>query len=260
MRAWLAIAMVGAAFLTTSVWAQRGGHAGFSGARPAVTARASAMHGSFMTRPGFAGVRTRPAWSTRPFGNGAFGQPFVNGAFGFRGNFHHHHHGPFFGFGFGSPYYGYGYGYGGYYGYYPGYYYPYYPLFADSYDYGSSADAYNQQNSQLQQQVGQLSNEISVLQAEQEEQAEQAAQQSASQASTPPPPAAQASRETASNREPTTLVFRDGKTEQVQNYAIAGKTLWIFNEQRARRIPLSDLNIPATKQTNEDRGVTFQLP
>jgi hypothetical protein len=59
---------------------------------------------------------------------------------------------------------------------------------------------------------------------------------------------------------PTTLVFLDGKAERIQNYAIVGRTLWVFNEQRARKIPVSELNIPATRKANEDHGVEFSVP
>jgi hypothetical protein len=59
---------------------------------------------------------------------------------------------------------------------------------------------------------------------------------------------------------PTQLVFRDRRTEQVQNYAIVGKTFWVLDAQRAKKIPLAELDIPATKKANDDRGVEFQLP
>ncbi len=58
----------------------------------------------------------------------------------------------------------------------------------------------------------------------------------------------------------TTLVFRDGHRETVQNYAIVGKTLWVFNETRAKKVPLSELDLSATKRDNEDRGVEFNIP
>jgi hypothetical protein len=60
--------------------------------------------------------------------------------------------------------------------------------------------------------------------------------------------------------EPTQLVFRDKRTQAVQNYAIVGQTFWVFSERRARKIPLADLDIPATKKANDDRGVEFHLP
>ena len=59
---------------------------------------------------------------------------------------------------------------------------------------------------------------------------------------------------------PTELVFRDKHTEEVQNYAIVGQTFWILNAEKARKIPIAQLDIPATQKANEDRGVDFQLP
>ena len=56
------------------------------------------------------------------------------------------------------------------------------------------------------------------------------------------------------------LVFRDKHTQEVQNYAVVGGTLWIFSEQRATKLPLSWLDIDATTKANEDRGVNFRVP
>jgi len=58
----------------------------------------------------------------------------------------------------------------------------------------------------------------------------------------------------------TDLVFRDKHTEEVQNYAIVGQTVWILTADRARKIPISDLDLAATRKANEDRGVEFALP
>jgi len=63
-----------------------------------------------------------------------------------------------------------------------------------------------------------------------------------------------------SDSDKTELVFRDKHVEEVQNYAIVGQTLWILSGQRARKIPLTELDIPATKKANDNRGVDFQLP
>lgn len=72
------------------------------------------------------------------------------------------------------------------------------------------------------------------------------------------------SREKAPAREeelvPTVLVFRDGHTETVSNYAIVGQTLWAFSERRARKISLSGLDLDATRKANEEQGVEFRLP
>jgi hypothetical protein len=59
---------------------------------------------------------------------------------------------------------------------------------------------------------------------------------------------------------PTLLVFRDKHTQEVQNYAVVGGTLWLFSEQRATKLPLSWLDIDATTKANDERGVDFRLP
>jgi len=59
---------------------------------------------------------------------------------------------------------------------------------------------------------------------------------------------------------PTTLVFRDQHKEEIQNYAIVGNTLFSFSAERTQKIPLSDLDIPATTKVNGDRGVNFKVP
>jgi hypothetical protein len=58
----------------------------------------------------------------------------------------------------------------------------------------------------------------------------------------------------------TVLVYKDGHTETVSNYAIAGNTLWIFNQSRAKKVSLTELNLTATKRDNEEHGVQFVLP
>jgi len=59
---------------------------------------------------------------------------------------------------------------------------------------------------------------------------------------------------------PTTLVFRDQHKEEIQNYAIVGNTLWNFSPLRTQKIPLSEIDIPATTKVNDDRGVSFKMP
>lgn len=58
----------------------------------------------------------------------------------------------------------------------------------------------------------------------------------------------------------TLLVFKDRHQEEVENYAIVGQTLWTFAPQHNQRIPLSDLDLTATAQANDDRGLTFRIP
>ncbi len=59
---------------------------------------------------------------------------------------------------------------------------------------------------------------------------------------------------------PTTLVFKDGHQIEVSNYAIVSQTLYDLTPGHHRRIALADLDLPATQQQNDDRGVDFQLP
>jgi hypothetical protein len=56
------------------------------------------------------------------------------------------------------------------------------------------------------------------------------------------------------------LVFRDGHQMEVENYAIVGDTLYDFTPGHARKLALSQLDLNATVQANDDRGVDFVMP
>lgn len=58
----------------------------------------------------------------------------------------------------------------------------------------------------------------------------------------------------------TILIYRDGRRVEVHNYAIVGQTLWTFNERVATKVPLSDLDVAATKKANAERGMDFVVP
>jgi hypothetical protein len=77
----------------------------------------------------------------------------------------------------------------------------------------------------------------------------------------PPPaaPAATAPPAEVKPGEPTVLVFRNGKQQEVTNYAIMGDTLYVF-DQGKRKIALADLDLPATVKANDDRGMEFKVP
>ena len=75
-----------------------------------------------------------------------------------------------------------------------------------------------------------------------------------------PPPQARGAETTEAPGPPTVLVFRDKREQEVQNYAIVGRTLWNFAHQRTQKIPLSDLDLAATAKANDDRGVDFRVP
>ncbi len=72
--------------------------------------------------------------------------------------------------------------------------------------------------------------------------------------------AAQAQRYSDQIHTETVLVYRDGHKETIQNYAVTGNTLWIFNDTHARKVPLSSLDLTATRQDNDERGVDFIVP
>ncbi len=58
----------------------------------------------------------------------------------------------------------------------------------------------------------------------------------------------------------TVLVFQDGHRIEARNYAIVGQTLWIYTEDDSKKMPLSELDVAATKSANSDRGIVFQVP
>jgi hypothetical protein len=244
MRRWLAIAAVtSAVMLASPLLAQmRGGSRG----------------GAFIGRRGFSsggstGIHSGPTFGGRQSFRSGFGGGLRQPSFGAGrsfGGFRGTHFGPgrfrrpvfFSGV---SPYYF------GYYGY-PDYAYstadyPAYDYYGSSY---YSAQAYAAQDDIAQQQI-----DIDKLESEVARLREQKASDREGRAAPPPRPESRA--EVSS---PTVLIFRDKQTQEVQNYAIVGGTLWIFSEQRTTKLPLSWLDIEATSKANQDRGLDFQLP
>jgi hypothetical protein len=241
MRRWMFMAAVSVALLVAPLWAQRGGRGGMGGG----------FHGGFAGRGGgFVGTPRAGYWGGGFHGGFVHGRypgrwPYYPGRFPFWGWRY-----PWWGF---RGWYGYGsWGYpwwGGYGGVSVGYF-PsgwssdpttQYPVYVNANpDTGGSAVAYQQQ-----QDIDRLSDEVARLRAEQ--------QSGATRGPAPPPPKTEIRAETL-------LVFRDKHTEEIENYAIVGKTLWIFTEQRARKIPIVELNVLATTKANEARGIDFRLP
>jgi len=102
--------------------------------------------------------------------------------------------------------------------------------------------------SDLARELERLTDEVERLREE------QAAREQAQRAPLQPQPSIE-------EKTPSTiLVFRDGHRNEVRSYAIVGQTLWVFTEQRARKIPLSDLDVEATRKVNAGRGVELPLP
>src|ERR1041385_2172094 len=95
--------------------------------------------------------------------------------------------------------------------------------------------AVSQNEIDLAYQVGQLSQQVQQLQQQQ-------AVSSYTQPSSPPQRAGQ------QESTPAVLLFRDGRSMEVRNYAIIGETLWVLDEKVATKIPLSDLDLDATQK------------
>ena len=64
----------------------------------------------------------------------------------------------------------------------------------------------------------------------------------------------------ASSQPQTVLVFKDGHQLEIQNYAIVGSTLYDLTDGHRRKVALSELDLTATENQNDDRGVDFQVP
>jgi hypothetical protein len=59
----------------------------------------------------------------------------------------------------------------------------------------------------------------------------------------------------------TTLVYRDGHKSEIRNYAIVGGNLIDLTKSSfLKKIPLTSLDLEATRRENEENGVDFHLP
>lgn len=144
----------------------------------------------------------------------------------------------------------YGYGYG-----YPWYGYPLYGGFYNPYWWDDSGSSYDPDQ---QYETG-LANEMNQQSLEEQRMREQS-EQDPYEAAAPPRPRHQQATDAAQTLPATVLVFRDQHRAEVQNYAIVGQTLWNFAPGQTQKIPLSDLDVPATTKANDERGVSFRVP
>jgi len=102
----------------------------------------------------------------------------------------------------------------------------------------------NSNSPELSLEVERLSDQVQLMRDEQRLREERNQQQSKPQDNLPN----------------TVIVLRNGSQLSVRNYAIIGPTVWILNERTAKKIPLSDLDIPATEEANAKNGMEFRLP
>jgi hypothetical protein len=196
----------------------------------------------------------------------------VPGHGGFNNGFHHFHHNRVFfnncfGFSCGSPFFfgggfGFGFGAGAFFGwpffgssFYGPPYYPYYS--GDYYGYGYPPPAQpvvvstdNGNTVQLATDVQRLSDEVEELRNEENRRynEDRAAARSGAPLSAKEPAVA------------TVFIFRDGRRISAQSYAIAGPTLWIFDEHAARKFLIAELDATATEHANAVNGVEIHVP
>lgn len=139
---------------------------------------------------------------------------------------------PFFGGGF-SPFFGYGYG---------------VPIFAD---YPDNAD-YQQNAQPAPPQVEVIAVPMNAVSGN----AAASDVQPGPEKQTAAAPAPQPERELPA----AVLVLRDQSRVEVKNFAIVGDTLIEFLPNARKRIPLSDIDLPATIRENDARGIDFHVP
>jgi hypothetical protein len=113
---------------------------------------------------------------------------------------------------------------------------------------------------QDQQDQAGLASEMNQQSLEEQRMRQQGDQDVYASSAPPPPPSHQHEEDRKESVQPTVLVFRDQRKQEVQNYAIVGQTLWSFAPQHTQKIPLSDLDLPATTKANDERGITFRVP
>jgi hypothetical protein len=250
-----------ALFLAVPVWAQRGGghggfsgghgggfsgHAGFSGGGRIGAGHVGGSNFSSGTRAG-AGFPHGPTQASRigssrgPFLHDGFrGDRFRNGfGKGFRGRGFRNC------FGRGCWGFGYPWIYGGYY---------------DPFWWGDSGSSYDE-DYERNRAIANEMNEQSLREQEMRRQEEADNDRDSYARSDLAPRHASGDEHQGARIMPATvLVFRDQHQKEIQNYAIVGQTLWNFGPQHTEKIPLSDLDLPATTKVNDDRGITFRFP
>lgn len=228
------MAVFGTVVLAVQLWAQRGGHGGMGG---------GGVRGGAVARSGFSGSASHGGSSgsgSSNYGHSGSG----SGSSGHSGSYTYHHgHYSYYHRYYQSYRYGYPWSYGGVWyggavagwpdssGSYPAESYPVYSY--------PPPDNSNALLASQQQEIDRLNDQVAGLRAER----------------TPAPAPQAAPAETR-----TVLVFRDRHVEQIQDYAIVNNTLWVFTQLKTRKIPISELDIPATTKVNEDRGTDFRLP
>jgi hypothetical protein len=253
MRWLLALPLITGLALASSAGAQRGGSAGHAGgfsAPHSFAPSAPRMSGGFGSAGHFSSAPSFPARS--------FSAPRYNwsGPAGTMGSAHypsgsdgHHHNSPYPSYGYRSAYRPYYYANSTYLA----------PGLLNSYigypdSYSSQDDGTNNQQAQTSQD-GNYGPEAAPNEGE---------PGTTYQSQDVPPPPPDATAEPVSQAQASvTLVFKDGHSQQVQNYALTKTTLYVLDDAATGRrpaIPLDTIDVAATERTNQAAGVDFVIP
>ncbi|HEY3456863.1 MAG TPA: hypothetical protein VGK64_19955 [Bryobacteraceae bacterium] len=73
----------------------------------------------------------------------------------------------------------------------------------------------------------------------------------------PAPPASVEAPQGAPPVIPITVVLRNGQQIKVSSYAVMNKVFWDFSQQPARRIPVANIDVAASKKATEAAGAEF---
>ena len=122
-----------------------------------------------------------------------------------------------------------------------------------------AAEVAAQEKALLSSQVQALTEELHSLRQTQASRQYAQAPAGPPRAELPPQPSPQPQYRAQQQFPATVFIYRDGREMEVRDYAIFGSTLWVFRGETARKFPLADFNLEASRQVNEEHGVEFPL-
>jgi hypothetical protein len=122
-----------------------------------------------------------------------------------------------------------------------------------------AAEVAAQEKELLSSQVQALTEELRSLRQEQASRQLMQAPTVLPRAELPLQPSPRARSRAEKKFPPTVFIYRDGREMEARDYAIFGGSLWVFQGQTARKFPLADFNLEASRQVNEEHGVAFPL-
>jgi hypothetical protein len=211
---------------------------------------------TLLPAPSFGQARGIPPPSVTSMGGGhhlAFPPPSVTSMGPYRYGYGFHNHQSYSN----RSYRGYGYSRGGW-----AYAAPYYYIPLGDYGYGYDYDYVGGSDQYSGPPIGPNDPTLHIVVEQPPAQSYRAAPDDTQAAIAPPPPTIQeqpSPARDAKSPEPIVLVFRDGHQQEVTNYAIMGQTVYVLDD-RTQKIPLANLDVPATVKANDDRGMEFKIP